>query len=44
MENALTTFRKERDLPKDSKVFVVIGHYDDLRQEMLARGWAEHEH
>ena len=44
MERALTAFRSLNDRSKDARVFVVIGHYDDLRQEMLARGWVEHEH
>ncbi len=44
VSKAIATFLKERSLPKDSKIFTIIGHYDDMRQEFLRRGWVEHEH
>lgn len=44
MAKAVSKFLSERSLPKDSKVFTIIGHYDDMRQEFLKRGWVEHEH
>ena len=28
----------------DTKVFVVIGHYDDMRTYFLEQGWYEHKH
>ena len=31
-------------LPADQRLFIVIGHYDDVRDEMIRRGWIEHEH
>lgn len=34
----------ERPIPKDAKLFVILGHYDNFRQEMLRRGWVEHQH
>jgi tubulin monoglycylase TTLL3/8 len=27
----VSKFLSERSLPKDSKVFTIIGHYDDMR-------------
>lgn len=45
MERAIQRFKSDHGkVDKDAKLFVVIGHYDDLRQEMLKRGWVEHEH
>lgn len=32
MQNALHRYLKEVGKPLDTKVFVVIGHYDDLRE------------
>jgi tubulin monoglycylase TTLL3/8 len=43
MKKAVKEHFKEHKLGKDTKLFVIIGHYDDLRQEMLRRGWVEHE-
>jgi tubulin monoglycylase TTLL3/8 len=46
-KKAVQRYREEeagRAIPKDAKIFVILGHYDDVRQELLRRGWFEHEH
>jgi hypothetical protein len=45
MASAVSDYLKEHSLPNDVKIFVILGHYDDLRQDLLARGegWVEHE-
>lgn len=35
MQVAVGKYIAENGLQKDAKLFVVIGHYDDIRQEML---------
>lgn len=42
MSREIQAHLKENQLPKDTKLFVILGHYDDLRVEMLSRGWVEH--
>lgn len=42
MNKALKKYNQENNLPKDQKIFIVIGHYDDVRVEMVRRGWVEH--
>ena len=40
----MAEYLKERSLPCDAKIFVILGHYDDMRQELINRGgWVEHE-
>jgi len=44
MSRAVTDYLTEHTLPLDTKIFVILGHYDDMRQELLRRGgWVEHE-
>ena len=45
MASAISEYLTEHSLPKDSKIFVILGHYDDMRQDLLDRGegWVEHE-
>jgi len=43
MNNSLSDYLNAHSLPLDSKIFVIVGQYDDLRQELVKRGWVEHE-
>ena len=43
MDRSVASYLKEHSLPLDQKIFLVIGHYDDVRQEMLRKGWVEHD-
>ena len=31
MASAVSEYLKEHSLPKDAKIFVILGHYDDMR-------------
>ena len=48
MQKAISKYLSDNHpLVKDhssARVFVVIGHYNDLREELRRREWIEHDH
>eukprot|EP00347_Sterkiella_histriomuscorum_P020315 403338280 len=41
-EEEIQKYLRNNNLASDTKLFTICGHYDDVRQELLRRGWVEH--
>ena len=42
-EKQMAEFKEEAGVAQDAKVYVVLGRYRPLREELNRRGWVEHE-
>ena len=39
----LKAYKKAKGIPNEQRVFKIVGRYQTLRDEMLRRGWVEHD-
>lgn len=39
--NDMTEWKKKQRIPADTKIFIVMGGYPDLKKALLRRGWME---
>jgi len=42
-EQAITAYRKKHHLEEHTRIFKVLGGYNDIRINLINRGWVEHE-
>lgn len=39
----LVAYKESRGLPPETKIFKILGKYYKLRDELVRRGWVEHD-